>query len=193
MAKAGIYKIINIVNNKIYIGSSVNLKSRKYNHFDDLSKNKHKNRHLQSSYNKYRKENFKFEIIEYIEVIENKKELKSILLEREQYYINLLIPDYNICRVAYSLLGVRRTKEFIEKLRLRMKGNEYSKGKKKSEKSARNLGVWIRSKPVRNIDTNKEFTSMREAANYYNVLEQSISKVCRGVRKKCGGYRWGYI
>ena len=30
---SGIYKILNKTNNKVYIGSSVNLKSREYKHF----------------------------------------------------------------------------------------------------------------------------------------------------------------
>jgi excinuclease UvrABC nuclease subunit len=46
--KSGIYCIKNIINDKMYIGSAVNLKTRRYEHFHFLTKNKHHNRHLQS-------------------------------------------------------------------------------------------------------------------------------------------------
>lgn len=41
--------------------------------------------------------NFKLEIIEYCEL--------SVLIEREQYYIDLLNPEYNILKTAGSLMG----------------------------------------------------------------------------------------
>ena len=67
----GVYKITNLVNGKVYIGSSVNIKSRKWKHFYSLSHNKHQNQHLQRAYNKYGKENFSFEILKHIDFIEN--------------------------------------------------------------------------------------------------------------------------
>lgn len=68
----GIYKITNIINNCIYIGSSVNIKSRWLEHKRDLIKNKHCNNYLQKSFNKYGLINFTFEIIE---LVENKNKL----------------------------------------------------------------------------------------------------------------------
>jgi group I intron endonuclease len=64
MDNCGIYKITNIVNNKCYVGSSINIKNRIYKHFWLLSNNKHYNLHLQKSYNKYGKSNFIYEVIE---------------------------------------------------------------------------------------------------------------------------------
>src|ERR1017187_10366861 len=96
---SGIYIIINILNNKIYIGSAINLYKRLYEHFRTLKENKHKNKHLQSSYNKYKKDNFIYHLLEYC----NKEEL----IKREQYYINLLKPEYNICQIAGNSLGLK--------------------------------------------------------------------------------------
>jgi group I intron endonuclease len=62
MDNCGIYKITNIVNNKCYVGSSINIKNRIYKHFWLLSNNKHYNLHLQKSYNKYGKSNFIYEV-----------------------------------------------------------------------------------------------------------------------------------
>lgn len=91
MQKQGIYKIVNLVNNKIYIGSSSNLQGRKTDHFKLLKTNKHNNKYLQHSYNKYGKNNFEFTIIE------NVNDIKD-LIKREQYWIN----KYNTLNKHYG-------------------------------------------------------------------------------------------
>jgi len=61
----GIYKITNIKNNKIYIGSSKNTEIRFKEHLYLLENNSHHSTKLQNSYNKTKnKLVFKFEIIE---------------------------------------------------------------------------------------------------------------------------------
>lgn len=60
----GIYKITNILNNKYYVGSSVDILNRKCQHFRQLKLNKHHCLPLQNAWNKYGEENFKWEIIE---------------------------------------------------------------------------------------------------------------------------------
>lgn len=62
----GIYKIINIINNKFYVGSAVDLKRRKARHFSELRTNKHNNRHLQAAWNKYGEQAFVFVVLEEI-------------------------------------------------------------------------------------------------------------------------------
>ena len=79
---SGIYYIKNIQNNKIYIGSSIDIEHRISDHFRALKANKHDNIYLQNSYNKYGKNNFCYGIIEIVEDKDN-------LLDREQYYINI--------------------------------------------------------------------------------------------------------
>ena len=86
--KCGIYKITNITNNKFYIGQSTDLSKRKSDHFYTLKNNCHCNFHLQSSYNKYGKKNFKFETLLYCESFE--------LTRYEQYLVDCLRPEYNI-------------------------------------------------------------------------------------------------
>jgi group I intron endonuclease len=76
----GIYKIENLVDGKIYIGSSLNLENREYKHFWMLNRNNHDNQHLQNSYNKFGVKSFKFSIIEEC--------CEIFLIERENYYIN---------------------------------------------------------------------------------------------------------
>jgi len=85
--KIGIYKILNIINNNIYVGSSKNIYKRWNRHKKELNKNIHSNTFLQRAWNKYGEKNFKFEIIEECEL--------TLLLEREQFYLDKK-PDYNI-------------------------------------------------------------------------------------------------
>lgn len=60
----GIYKIINIINNKFYVGSAVDLKRRKTRHFSELRTGKHNNRHLQAAWVKYGEQAFVFVVVE---------------------------------------------------------------------------------------------------------------------------------
>lgn len=115
MNKCGVYKIINIIDKKVYIGGSINLKTRKRKHFEKLRANTHENRYLKEAFNKHGEENFVFEIIEYVKNKEN-------LLIREQYWIDLTKCydrdfGYNILSKAGSTLGYKHTQEAIEKLR----------------------------------------------------------------------------
>lgn len=77
---SGIYAIKNLVNNKVYVGSTINFKDREYRHFYTLEKNKHKNPHLQLSFNKYGKNNFQFQIILYCELAD--------FVKMENFYMN---------------------------------------------------------------------------------------------------------
>lgn len=78
--KAKIYKITNIKNSKVYIGSSKNIERRFYEHIHKLNNNYHINKHLQSAWNKYGKDNFKFEALREVSI--------SIARKAEQFYIN---------------------------------------------------------------------------------------------------------
>lgn len=60
----GIYKIINVANNKFYVGSAVDLKRRKMRHYAELRHGKHNNRHLQAAWVKYGEQAFVFVVVE---------------------------------------------------------------------------------------------------------------------------------
>ena len=88
----GIYKIQNLINNKLYIGQSINLKKRKRKHFTELRNNRHVNSHLQRAFNRYGEENFNFEVILFCE--------ESELTYYEDFFIkyyNTQSLGYNIC------------------------------------------------------------------------------------------------
>ena len=118
--QTGVYKIINIINSKFYIGSTSSkkggFKDRIKTHTRLLTRSTHCNKHLQAAWNKYGPDAFKFEILEVVDDV-NK------IIEREQYYINTLNPcnpeiGYNQAKIANSQLGYKHTAKTKEKMRL---------------------------------------------------------------------------
>lgn len=106
MPISGVYRIINTVNEKCYIGSSGDIKRRWRDHKTRLRRGKHCNQHLQRAWNKYGEENFKFEIIEAIPTEKHR-------IDAEQFYIDYYSPEYNIDPKAGRGLGF--AKETLEK------------------------------------------------------------------------------
>ncbi len=120
--KSGIYKFVNKLSGSFYIGSAKNLRTRIYSYFQLSVLLRGKNNSIISrALIKYGYSNFSLEILEYCDV--------SKLLEREQYYLDLLEPDYNIAKVAGSTIGIPRSEEFKNKL------SELRKGKVHKEET----------------------------------------------------------
>lgn len=121
---SGIYQIRNIVNNKKYIGSAVNFMKRWRGHKNDLNKNIHSNPILQAAWNKYGESAFVFEIKEIVP----KKNLSTVdfrnllVHDREQYYLDIIKPEYNVCLQAGSHLGVVRSVETLKKMSIAHRG-----------------------------------------------------------------------
>lgn len=90
----GIYYIKNKLDDKIYIGSSVNIEHRLNKHKSDLIASRHDNRHMQFAWNKYGADAFAFDVVMVTP--------KSLLLQMEQLFIDACFGDncYNICKVA---------------------------------------------------------------------------------------------
>ncbi|MDT3762968.1 NUMOD3 domain-containing DNA-binding protein [Priestia filamentosa] len=77
-----IYKIINKVNRKIYIGQTNDLNRRRREHMGELARGEHTNQYLQNSFNVYGADNFSIEILETCSI--------EILDQRERYWIEHL-------------------------------------------------------------------------------------------------------
>ena len=168
-----IYKITNLINNKIYIGiTKRNPKIRFNEHFSN------KNELLYKAKEKYGKDNFLLEIIE-----SNVSE--DMIDEKERYYIQLyksLVPDgYNLSQGGISNKSISE------------------QGKQKLKKC--NLGINNPkcNKYILMIDkeTNKilhKFGSTREAARFLGNENKyrSIAYCLSGKIKTSQGYLWKY-
>jgi group I intron endonuclease len=143
----GVYIIVNLINNKFYIGCAIDFEDRWRLHKLELNRDKHHNYHLQQAWNLHGEANFKFIVLEFVTD-------KIILLEREQYWIDRLNATdrniaYNICKTARNRTGVKASEETRKKLSeshkghkqseetkakraLKMQGNKHSKGSKRS-------------------------------------------------------------
>lgn len=120
MVTSGVYKITNIENGKVYIGSSKDINKRITAHIRELKKNIHDNTHLQSAWNKYGKEKFEFSILEFVPDI-------NILLEREQFWMDKYQCykrdfGYNMLPTAGSPDGNRLSKETRKRISESNKG-----------------------------------------------------------------------
>lgn len=71
----GVYKIVNLVNDKFYVGSTVNFKTRFRQHRRLLRENRHHCKHLQAAWNSYGEVKFDFQIVE---IVADIKELARI-------------------------------------------------------------------------------------------------------------------
>ena len=127
--KSGIYQIRNSINNKVYIGSAVNLATRKRQHFNFLRTNKHPNRHLQRSYNIHGESCFNFSILHECDI--------DMLVFFEQYFIDDYSVNrlYNICLIAGSSLGLKLSEETKRKL------SEFNVGRKHSEETKQKISL----------------------------------------------------
>ena len=123
MSEKVVYEIVNEINGKKYIGSTVDKKRRWREHKRRLRGNYHGNQHLQRAYNKYGSDSFKFIVIEQVDKI-------SDLVQREQHYMDTLEPEYNIKPKADK-------SEFSEKTRKKI--SEWHKGNKLSEKTKKKI------------------------------------------------------
>jgi len=89
---AGVYKIINIQNGRIYIGSAKEFKRRCKDHIKQLRINRHSNKFLQHDFNKCGEDAFEFRVIE---VVPNST--KEQRFEVEQKYLNEVFDKQEHC------------------------------------------------------------------------------------------------
>lgn len=120
----GIYVICNVKTDTFYVGKSVNIEKRFKNHLKNLRQNKHYNKHLQNSYNKYGEEFFEFDVVE--ECNENQ------LNEKEKYWIAYYKNNnFNLYNITDGGDGGKMPQYIIEKNRIKIsnkaKGSEYVK------------------------------------------------------------------
>jgi group I intron endonuclease len=168
--KSGIYKIYFTNDYKyFYIGSAINISERITRHRYELKKQIHKNKILQRVYNKYGDDKMAFSILELTTNSDN-------LIQKEQYFIDLLNPTMNILRTAGSCLGYKHlssTKKHLSKINLgkkmtteqnfknsiAQKNNKNALGAIRSESFKLNLSK-IKQRKVINTETGEIYPSI---------------------------------
>lgn len=124
--RMGIYMIYNVLANKYYVGSSVDIDRRLAGHFAKLRKGVHDNVHLQRAFNRDGEGAF---VCGFLEEVEHRNDLTKA----EQVWIDS-IGDYNICKVAGNTLGWVPTEDTRAKMRAAQSGeNNPMFGKKRPE------------------------------------------------------------
>lgn len=167
-----IYRITCLKNKKFYIGSSIDINRRLYEHKKELNENKHYNKYLQRCWNKYGKENFKFEIIETVHDI-------SQLLIREKWWL-----DNTKCytrKIGFNLakdpLAPMMGRTFKHSKETKQKMSLAHKGKKLSEEHKRKVGLAFKGKklPPFSLDHKKKISNAKKLY-YLKGNEQINSK-----------------
>ena len=197
----GIYSILNLQNNKRYIGYSIDIQRRWQTHKRDLKNNKHENEHLQNAYNLYGEENFVYEVIEECSIEEIK--------EREKYWIkyyNSKEDGYNMSEGGDGILNP--TEDVRKKISEGLKGSKNGMygvhltgekngmyGKHHTEETRKILSEKAKLRTGKNSNrarkvqasTGEIFDTMIEAARWAGCKDgSSIGKACRGAAKTAG-------
>lgn len=118
--RSGVYHIVNEINGKSYIGSSSSIYKR-WRQWRWYFKTANTNEKRHDSYNspltravlKYGVEHFTFIILEECEPV------KETVEARENYYLDLVKPQYNILPNAYTNLGYKHTEEWKQNASVR--------------------------------------------------------------------------
>ena len=173
MAKIkGIYRIKNVINEKSYIGSSINIKSRIQRHKSELKNNKHSNLKLQRAYIKYGVSSFSYIIEEVFEEITRedlfKKETELIILEdlKNLGYNQMIDSASHFSEINKSKTTINRNKKKFSKKIVAIK--------------------------IEDGKLYKRFESISEAARELKLESTNISGACKGRLRYLSNYIFKY-
>lgn len=208
----GIYEIVNKVNGKRYVGSSVDIEARWRAHLRELRRGSHHAGHLQNSWNKYGEDNFGIYVILECE--------RDALIGEEQKELDAGF-DYNSSPTAGSTLGYK----FSDEARQRVRQNRLdryaadpegysammsslSRGKPKSdewkikmsnrltgveksdehkEKMARSRAELTKEKVLEVREMRSKGFNLKEISELTGVSWGQCQRICSGER-----YQWAY-
>lgn len=203
-----IYKITNLINQKIYVGkTTTTIEKRWKTHWEDSTRLDISNRPLYKAFNKYGKENFKIEELEECSIDElNSKEIYWIeKLGSFKYGYNATLggdgkhyADYdlifNLYQEGYTIKKIAELTHYDTETV--SKGIKFH-GISQEERLARGREAIQHS--VAQIDKNTNeilniFSSLKEAYNFLGKQHSGhIASVCNNKRKTAYGYKWKYI
>lgn len=178
--KGGVYKIVNKLNNKIYIGSSEDILRRWSRHKSLLLRNKHTNRHMQNDFNKLKSslnesENPIDTILEFsfLEFEDDKKKRDDI----EQKYLDQYFDNYKNCYNHMSkVIYTYGSKDYFKNEEFKKRISEWSKAFYSNPENRRRM-----SEKMKIIQNEPEFKRKqcirnKEIANRPDVKLKIIEK-----------------
>lgn len=197
--KSGIYRWNNLVTGKSYVGSAKSLNNRFSIYYFNKCLKYRLNQGSSIIYRallKYGHLDFSLDILEYCD--------ETSLVKREQYYIDLLKPEYNICKKAGSRLGYKHSEATKIKMSISQSGDKHPFfGKRHSLETRIKIGnnlkfavrpnnkplsletkikLSLKSKgvPVEIFDNKnnfiKRFTTMTSVANHFNISIRTVGR-----------------
>lgn len=191
--KSDIYRWNNILYGKSYVGSAKCLRKilSLYYSLNNMN-SKRKSSAIYAAILKYGHYEFSLDILEYCD--------PSSLIEREQYYLDKLNPEYNILKIAGSRLGTKHSDKPISLLRIASTGRKHTKeaklkmrelaklrigketsfyGKNHKPKSKlriyRNNSIKIKIEDIE-LGINKLFIGNKQAAEYLNIGTSTLRR-----------------
>lgn len=219
--KCGIYCIKNTVNNKIYVGKSINIYGRIKQHITQLNhKSKDENYHLIQAWHKYGRNSFTYEVLEYLEFEKyddnSVDQQLKLLADRELFWIQKLNTlDRNIgynmrldsntkclvleetrerCRKAQ----IERFKNPDERAKIGAKSKEIWTNSGLKKQMARNCALANRKYRIGQFDKSNNLIKVYEVIGdilleYPNFYLQAIRSCCQGTKASYKGFKWHYI
>jgi group I intron endonuclease len=190
-----IYQIINIQNQRVYIGQTKNYNSRFRQHKNKLLSNKHNNLILQTDFNTYTDENFIYQVVECCLDL-----TQDYVDSREQYWIDNSSKVYNVVKIitrrfwpSCSLnrrIGVKLSEETKQKLSDSKKGKTLGKdnhfyGKKHTEETKLKISAAKKGKTLgednhffnkKHTEETKKIISNKQKERLANVQNHPLYK-----------------
>lgn len=206
-----VYKITNKVNNKVYIGITNQGSGARYRHHWYESRIGEPSP-IHRSMAKYGEENFTLEIIDFADTYDELKEKEKYWIK--QYNSTDRTKGYNLTEGGDGTFGKKHSEETKDKIRQKALGRKHSEETKKkmsesrtgivSEKKKKHIESMIElgkkkvtaefmildSNTNQEIECSKEFNSMKECAEYFNISKDTVTKYCKSGEycKKCKSY-----
>lgn len=176
--KCGIYGICNTVNGKWYIGQSIDIEKRKYNHFFKLRRGDHFNPHFQRAFIQCGEDNFEFHILE-----ETSEDMLDV---RERAWINYyqsfnMQYGYNLNKGGHQ--NHHHSKKTCQKISDKQMGRiSTMKGKKRppfSEEWKKNMSISHKGKSFSD-ETRKNMSIARTGEKHSEEWNRNISESHKG-------------
>lgn len=203
-----IYTFTNKINGKQYVGQTIRELEERF------KEHKRKPSILNSALKKYGDNNFDLKVVDSAKTIEelNQKEVEWI------QKLGCVEPfGYNLCYGGGNTMGYNHKSEAKQKMSATKKMKGSAKGEKNhfygkvhtletkekmkeawrtkremTEEMKEKLRLVHPKQSVINLTTGEIFESIKQASEKYDIEATHISRVCRGKRKSCGGYKWAY-